>query len=171
MAVQDCKQLKKALLIARYYIKKNEKEGHKKKLDMLKLQKLLYYSQAWNLVFNDKKLFSEQIEAWIHGPVVPEVWKELKGFDFSINHPEISEDIFSCINNNEQEVLDDIWRVYGKFDGEYLEILTHNESPWQEARKGISEFEPSQNVISTESMKEYYSKRLKDEMAKSNKKT
>ena len=37
----------------------------------LKLQKLLYYCQAWHYTIFNEVLFDERIEAWTHGPVVP----------------------------------------------------------------------------------------------------
>ena len=44
----------------------------------LKLQKLLYYAQGVFLAINNKKLFNNNIEAWEHGPVVPEIYAEYK---------------------------------------------------------------------------------------------
>jgi uncharacterized phage-associated protein len=43
----------------------------------LKLQKLLYYCQAWSLVFTGQALFAERIEAWVHGPVVPSIFRKV----------------------------------------------------------------------------------------------
>ena len=37
-----------------------------------KLQKLLYYVEAWNLVYKSS-LIDDDFEAWVHGPVVPDV--------------------------------------------------------------------------------------------------
>ena len=150
----------KAIIIAQYFIKKNEKDH--KGLDNKKIQKLLYYSQAWNLVFNKKPFFSDKIEAWIHGPAILEVWKNFKDFDFTIPHPEISEDSFNFLKKEEKELLDDVWRVYGKFDGDYLEVLSHNESPWQKARQGLRDVESSQNEITLDSIKEFYLKKWEE---------
>ena len=57
-----------ALTVADYFLYKANKE--KKPITNKKLQKLVYYAQAWSLVLNNKKLFSEPIEAWVHGPAV-----------------------------------------------------------------------------------------------------
>ena len=43
-------------------------------LTTMKLQKLLYYSQAWSLVWDDKPLFAEEFEAWANGPVCRELY-------------------------------------------------------------------------------------------------
>lgn len=56
--------------------------------------------------------------------------------------------------------VDEIWKVYGKFDAEYLEMLTHSEKPWQEAREGLQSHESSENEIPTEMMRSFYSEKL-----------
>ena len=63
-----------ALDVARYIINySNKKDYH---ISNLKLQKLLYFTQAYYLAFTDshKPCFPERIEAWNFGPVVPEVY-------------------------------------------------------------------------------------------------
>jgi uncharacterized phage-associated protein len=44
-----------------------------------KLQKLVYYSQAWALVWDQKPLFPERIEAWANGPVSPDLYQKHRG--------------------------------------------------------------------------------------------
>ena len=144
--------------IAEYFVWKSQQEN--KPVTNKKLQKLLYYAQAWNLVINKKPLFSEKIEAWIHGPVIPEVWKHFKDVDFNNLSCKIPENELDIFNEQEKKVLEEIWQVYGKYDSAYLEVLTHNETPWQEARKGLLDSESSQNEISNESMQRYYSQKL-----------
>ena len=58
-------------------------------------------------------------------------------------------------------VLDAVWQIYGKYDGNYLEYLTHSEEPWQKARQNLSPVESSTNAISATDMRKYYSKILK----------
>ncbi|MCX6789823.1 MAG: DUF4065 domain-containing protein [Candidatus Gribaldobacteria bacterium] len=149
----------KAIMVAEYFIKKNFED--KKGLDKLKLQKLLYYSQAWNLVINKRPLFPEKIEAWVHGPVIPEIYQAFKNFDFANPPIEILNDDFSIFKAEEKKVLDSVWESYGKYDGNYLEILTHKETPWQEARKNLSPSDVSNNIISEEQMEKYYGEKLK----------
>lgn len=158
MALPESIKQDKALLVAEYFIWKNQQES--KELNKLKLQKLLYYAQAWNLVLNKNKLFSDDIEAWIRGPVVPKVYQFFKEFDFENPPSKIESSDFDVLSGQEKKVLDEVWKVYGKYDGNYLETLTHNELPWQEARKGLETSKPSQTVISVETMQEYYGRRL-----------
>jgi len=145
--------------ITNYFIKKGVEEN--KLITNKKLQKLLYYSQAWNLVFKNKPLFDEDIEAWVHGPVVKSVYLKFKKKGFNpikdFDNKKIEE-----IDKDTQNFLDEIWRVYGKFDAQYLEMLTHSEMPWQEARDGLSACDHSDKKISLETMKKYYSELLKN---------
>ncbi len=121
----------------------------------LKLQKLMYYAQAWSLVMFDKGLFEEDFQAWSHGPVLPSVYENYKQYSYD-NIP-----ICSCENNLTPEIislLDDIKGVYGEKSAKYLENLTHSELPWIEARGGISIEMRSTTPISKTTMKEFYKK-------------
>lgn len=156
------KEKDKIIEVADYFIRKSQ-EDPEKGLDALKLQKLLYYTKAWHLVFrNGKKIFSDDFQAWVHGPANPKVWHYFKDFDFSKSHPEFLEIKFDDIGPDEKEIMDMVWSIYGKYDGKYLEALTHNETPWIEARKGLGSKDISQNIISDEAMKSYYERILKE---------
>lgn len=133
----------------------NDKSG-KKDLTNKKLQKLLYYSQAWSLVIKKKPLFKEDFQAWVHGPAIPSVYKEFRLFGFSPIKKEIKKDDFAPLTEDEKDIISEVWRVYGKYDASYLEILTHNENPWLKARKGRFPYEASKNIIEKSVMKEYY---------------
>jgi len=153
--------MSKVISVSNYFIYLSNK-SKRKNLTNKKLQKLLYYSQAWNLVLHDKKLFRENIEAWVHGPAIPMVYQRFKEFGFEPISIKVAEDDFSELSAEEKKLLDEIWRVYGKYDAPYLEALTHNEIPWQKARKGISVFEASNSMISTNIMKKYYAQKQKE---------
>jgi uncharacterized phage-associated protein len=126
-------------------------------LSNLKLQKLLYYAQAWHLVLRDDSLFDDEIEAWVHGPVVPCVFIKYCGAGWSPLLKTRSEIVARAH-------LEDVWRVYGKFDEWRLERLTDSEAPWREARGELPPDAPSHNIISKESMRSYYSSLLKDRL-------
>ena len=59
-----------------------------------------------------------------------------------------------------QEFLNQVWAVYGKYDAAYLELLTHSEEPWQKAREGVEPNVGSENVISLDDIKTFYSSKL-----------
>lgn len=126
-----------------------------------KLQKLVYYAQAWSLVLNNKKLFNEPIEAWVHGPAVRSLYVQYKKFGFEPIREEIKPDTLN-ISGKTKELLDTVWSAYGKLDAGYLEMLTHSEEPWREAREGLQHHESSGNEISLRTMKSYYSKKMEE---------
>lgn len=145
-------------IFADYFIHKNINEP--KGLSNKKLQKLLYYAQAWSMVVREKPLFKEEIEAWIHGPAIPCIYEEYKQFGFLDICKKVETATLSSLQSDEKMILDAVWEIYGKYDGDYLETLTHSELPWQEARKNILPFQPSNSVISLETMKSYYGEKL-----------
>lgn len=123
----------------------------------LKLQKLCYYAQAWNMVFNNEPLFDGRFEAWVHGPVCPSLWQKYK--DNCWLPISIVKDFNVKIFQEEQiETLEAVWNAYGQFDGRYLEDITHQEEPWIKARRGLDPGEPCNNEITLTAMKNYYSK-------------
>ena len=121
-------------------------------LTNLKLQKLLYYSQAWQLALRDTPLFNEDIESWIHGPVVPRVFGAFKEYRWSVIDRHVTTLPDEAVILHVNEVLD----TYGKYGATQLERLTHSERPWLHARRGIAPDEPSRNVIPKEQMRTFY---------------
>ncbi|NRQ54500.1 Panacea domain-containing protein [Brevibacillus sp. HD1.4A] len=141
--------------VAKYFLAKSVPNSERA-ITHLKLQKLVYYAQAWHLALRDgKPLFHEKIEAWIHGPVCPELYNEYRSYGYSEIPPVFQE---PSIPKKQREVLDDVWEAYGSFSGGYLEQLTHKEEPWIRARAGLKEFEYSNNIISIQRMESYYKK-------------
>ena len=130
----------------------------------LKLQKLLYYAQAWNLALYGKPLFRDRIEAWVHGPVVPPVFGAFKHFKWL----PISSTVGSAkFPDQYKPHLAEVIRVYGGFSPTELERLTHREAPWKEARGGIPNHQPSRAIITHDAMKRFYGARLRDAEAES----
>lgn len=56
-----------------------EKQPKKQPLTAWKLQKLVYYGQAWSLVWDEQPLFKERVLAWANGPVIKELYNQHKG--------------------------------------------------------------------------------------------
>lgn len=120
----------------------------------MKLQKLVYYCQAWSLVWDGQPLFDGKIQAWASGPVVRELYDVHKGQLI------ISDIPVGDINNLEPEEIETINAVleaYGNKQGQWLADLTHMESPWNEAREGYALGDNCENEITPTSMEEYYS--------------
>jgi len=121
----------------------------------LKLQKLVYYAQAWSLTVFGKSLFEEPIEAWAHGPVVPSLYHFFKESGFESLDP--SEDCEIEIEEEAEGIIEDVLSIYGEKSAKFLERLTHSEDPWIIARKGLPPERKSTEEISMESMINYYS--------------
>jgi uncharacterized phage-associated protein len=140
-----------------YYIINSKKYPN---LSHLKLQKLLYYIQSWHLVFFDKKLFDDDFQAWVHGPVSRKIYDAFK--DESILHNELNTDfsknanIESMLTDEQIELINDVLDEYGDKTPYHLECLTHEEKPWKEARGSCSLSQRCTNTISEDIIKEYY---------------
>ena len=120
----------------------------------LKLQKLLYYVQGWSLALYDRLAFHEEIQAWVHGPVVPAAFYEYKHYRW--NPIEVPTEVVA-ISEGESSHVADVLSVYGKFTATQLERISHEESPWRDARTGLEPNAISQVVITPESMKAFFS--------------
>lgn len=119
----------------------------------MKLQKLVYYSQAWSLVWDEEKLFSEEIQAWANGPVVPELFSAHKGL-FKVDS--IPGGDPSKLDDKQIETVRGVLGYYGDKQSQWLSDLTHMEEPWKKARKGCPDGASSCTVISLADMAEYY---------------
>jgi uncharacterized phage-associated protein len=127
----------------------------------MKLQKLCYYSQAWSLVWDEKALFSERIEAWANGPVAPVLYAKHRG-NFILGPGAIpgSPDALTAEQCDSVNVVLDF---YGKKSAHELSDLTHREAPWRDAREGVPPGERCDKEITVEAMYEYYDGLYKDD--------
>jgi uncharacterized phage-associated protein len=126
-------------------------------ISAMKLQKLVYYSQAWSLVWDDKSLFRNKIEAWASGPVVRELYNKHRGM-FTVRAHDFAPFVSgNKLTDTQKETIDAVLMAYGNKSAQWLSDQTHAEKPWQVARKGLSESQRGSAAISLESMSEYYS--------------
>lgn len=150
----------------------------------LKLQKLLYYQQAWHLVYfgKDNTLFAETPHAWVNGPVYPDIYHEykdkvpgmcdhLKITDFIPNNIDAMTEIKRLVSkmeltNDEVELSERVIMLYGSKTQNQLIFLTHSEKPWSEQRKGLAPYEYSDKEISIATMYNYYKERYDRNRAK-----
>ena len=122
----------------------------------MKLHKLLYYCQAWYLVWEDKPLFKEDIEAWANGPVIRALFNFHQGMywatpdQLTLGNP-------SKLNDVQREDIDNILAFYGNKTSQWLIDQTHVEAPWRNARKGLLPNERGNRIIPLEAMSDYYS--------------
>jgi len=115
----------------------------------MKLQKLVYYSQAWSIVWDDKALFDEEIQAWRNGPVVRELWEKHRG---QYRVEKIEDGDSDELTDVETDTLDTVLEFYSDKSAQWLSDCTHLEDPWKNAWK-----QGENTVITKEALSEYYS--------------
>lgn len=130
----------------------------------LKLQKLLFYCDAYHLAYFGEELVEDKFEAWVHGPVSREVYNSLK--DQSILYSDISyspsstndvDEEFEKLSSDQKAVLADVLIELSAWTGPQLEAATHKETPWKKAREGYGPADKCFSLISKELTKEFYS--------------
>ena len=126
---------------------------HQAFISNLKLQKLLYYAQAWHLALKDRPLFDGHFEAWIHGPVNPELYQKYKTYSYKNIDADVTK---PALNEETETFMQELLKQYFPFDAYELERLTHQETPWLEARSGLDPTQPSGMPINETSMRDYY---------------
>lgn len=136
--------------VAKYFLAKiDEDDGP---ITHLKLQKLLYYAQGFYLAVHGEPLFSDSIEAWAHGPVVPAVWQQYRAYGVAPIPPD-PDFVPESVPEEVRELLDEVYAVYGQFTAWRLREMTHDDLPWKNhAERG--------DVISHEELQEFFKARL-----------
>lgn len=139
-----------------------------------KLNKLVYYAYAWFLVLMNapedttedspypNRLFDPQgndgnnaIQAWVHGPTIPYLWEKYKAHGV-LPIPQKEGNDAECFDSDTLDVLQQVWDVYGKYNGNELESIARQESPWQKARQGLEPYEAGTQPISDDNILAYY---------------
>jgi uncharacterized phage-associated protein len=121
----------------------------------MKLQKLVYYSQAWALVWDDKPLFRERIEAWANGPVVRKLYEVHRGH-YRVSR--IPGGLSRRLDSEQRDTVDAVLGHYGEKSSQWLSDLSHMEQPWRDARTrhGLTAGERGNAIIRHADMAEYY---------------
>lgn len=123
-------------------------------MSTMKLQKLVYYSQAWSLVWDEQALFKDKICAWANGPVAPALFAAHKG-KYRVEEGDIKGNA-KLLTKDQRETVDAVIKAYGDKTPQWLSELTHLEKPWREARAGIADGKPGSAEIKRAAMYEYY---------------
>ncbi|HYD62518.1 MAG TPA: type II toxin-antitoxin system antitoxin SocA domain-containing protein [Noviherbaspirillum sp.] len=141
-----------ALEIAKWFVNAIDRESGES-MSPLKVQKLLYYAEAWAQLALERDLFNENIQACAHGPAVPEVFHEFKKFGWEAIptlRPALK------IDSETTEILKQVLDVYDEFSAETLEHMTHSDKPWLDARGDLPVEARREKVIPKAAMKEYF---------------
>ncbi|WP_266202851.1 Panacea domain-containing protein [Pontibacter kalidii] len=117
--------------IAEYLLRLSDSEASD--ITNLKIQKLLYYVQGFNLAMHGEKMFNDPIEAWQYGPVVADLYHAYKGNGSGVISPSNNYEFTRSLTEEEEELILEVNDVYGQFSGPKLMHMTHEERPWLEA--------------------------------------
>lgn len=131
-------------------------EQIKEQCTTMKLHKLLYYCQAWHLVWEDKKLFNEKIEAWANGPVIRELFNFHKGM-YWISPNSLTLGNSQKLSKLQKETVNSVLDFYGNKTSQWLIDQTHCEKPWRDARKGLAPNERGDSEITPQTIFDYFS--------------
>jgi len=138
------------------------------KVNLLKLHKLVYYTQAWSLAIHKRPLFTGKFQAWVHGPVSRDLYDRFASVTpvgaplyATVDASDLREDFDPAqIGEDDRALIDAVLEVYGGFSGAQLEEMTHEEDPWREARKGYRPSQRCEVEIDETLMATYYAARL-----------
>ncbi len=137
--------------VGRYITERSGEE-----LSAMKLQKLMYYAQAWHMVWEEEPLFDDDFQAWANGPVLPELYGRHRGM-FKVSPALFPDGDTDRLSQTERENIDKVLSFYGTKTAQWLSNLTHQEDPWLNARGGLPPGALSTELISKASIHEYYS--------------
>lgn len=135
--------------VAKYILKQQGK------MSTWKLQKLCFYSQAWELAWTEKPLFSEDFQAWANGPVCPDLFHAHQG-KYVVDVNDIYRGNPDALTQEQKDDINIVLNDYGKMEPYDLRELTHNEDPWKNARGNLAPMERGNAVITKAAMGEYY---------------
>ena len=124
------------------------------KMTTMKLQRLIYYSQAWSLVWDERPLFDGRIEAWANGPICPALYFAHRG-KFEVAPGDIGGDA-AALSAEQDKTARAVADYYGEKSSQWLNRLTHEEPPWRRARKSLKAGERGMAEITHAEMAEYY---------------
>lgn len=141
----------------------------------LKLQKILYFLQAWHLVYFDKHpFFNEVPEAWANGPVYRVVYnkykkKWLKNDPILVSYKsenELTKKVKDLekglkITAQQKKLMELVLNTYLRYTPEKLIIVTHLDEPYIHARKGYDTFDACEVQINLDEVFNYYNKKKK----------
>ena len=135
-------------------------------IEQMKLLKLVYYAQAWSLVWCGSPLFSDRIEAWKHGPVVPRVrdaYERGRG-TVPLGLHDLRGASTERVCHEQRRCISIVAKMYSWMTSSALREKTHEEDPWIIARGDLKDDEPSDAEIRREWIEKYYKERNEVEL-------
>jgi uncharacterized phage-associated protein len=142
--------------MAKWFINRVDREAGEA-ITHLKLQKLLYFAQAYHLANRNVQLFDEDMQAWAHGPVVPSIWHAYKGSAFdaiaATNAPRMRPEVVPF--------LEAVYQKFGRLGAKQLENISHAHDPWKKTRGNLPAEAACDKPIDKKLIRDFYAKRIK----------
>lgn len=136
--------------IANWFVTRSQRDG--KILSIMSLLKLTYIAHGWHLETQHKPLFSNRIEAWQYGPVVPDVYRDFRKQGINVSAP-VNSVPNASFSNQDEDFLEQIYNIYGRLSAFQLSEITHVPGgPWDIATKTGGYYAP----IPDELIKQHY---------------
>lgn len=154
-------------LLAEYIIM----DCNRKKIPIsnMKLQKIVFYCQAYHIAYYGETLIDGHFEAWKHGAVLPSLYREYKVYksdNILIYDEQRFHDLKNQFNEYLLSFLSKILTIFGEMSPSEIRRKNHSELPWLEARRGYAPNENCHEVINENTMYSFYSSLLKIEGVK-----
>lgn len=131
--------------IANWFVLRAQRDG--KELSIMQILKLVYIAHGWHLEMRGTPLFHNKIEAWRHGPVIPDVYHAFRSQGISISQP-VNGFPTDDFPPEYEEFMEQIYTLYGSMGAFKLSEVTHESGgPWEMATKSRGLFAPISNEI------------------------
>lgn len=157
-----------AKAVANYFLDRAKRD--RIPMTQMKIQKLVYIAHGWHLAMLDRPLIREKIEVWRWGPVIPDLYHDLKEFGnqpvtrksveividgtaVNLRAPKIS---FADRDTDTTKILlDRVWKVYRGYTAAQLSAMTHRKgTPWQDMARNLKIYIPNKLI------QKYYKNRI-----------
>lgn len=130
-------------------------------LTPMQLLKLVYIAHGWMLGLYGRPLIKDEIQAWQYGPVIPNLYNKIRRYKSNpvtdyIDHGLNDDCIDDQLDPAENDIVNQVYQIYGHLSGPYLSRLTHQPgSPWEVTYKpGVFGA-----VISNDVIEDHYQRR------------
>lgn len=101
-----------------------------RRIDEMKLHKLLYFTQRESIIQTGEPIFEECFEAWKYGPVLVPIRQLYK--DNALHEP-----LSDSAEAQYKFVFDSVFDSYALKDSWSLSSITHGEYAWRQARQKV----------------------------------
>ncbi len=149
--------MSRAMSVAKEFVRLGLEDKRNDPLIHRRLQKLLYYAQAWSLVVRQSEMFPETVEAWRDGPVIKDVYEAMP--EEAHENRQLELGMFKgdyALDAEESKFVRSVWTAYKHLSANGLADRTHEEDPWKDARGDLDEDAHSNAVISVEAIAAYF---------------